>query len=118
MSYSEKTTIQISPENTTQFHGHHNHAVGMPMNRCPIPGAYALAMAIAVTVAAVLVGGVVFGIYICVVKADGDPTTYYPLKVAFWAALAGGVFAFLVMLILYAVQKSRMPVGYQGYSRW
>lgn len=80
-----------------------------------LPGIWALAIAIAVTVAAVLVGGLVFGIYICVVKADGDPTVYYPLKVAFWAGLAGGVFAFLVIIILYAVQKSQMQ-GRWGYG--
>jgi hypothetical protein len=68
---------------------------------------WALIMAVAVTVAAVLVGGLVFGIYICVVKGDNDPTVYYPLKVAFWAGLAGGVFAFLVLAIMWMVRRYR-----------
>jgi uncharacterized membrane protein len=69
------------------------------------PGAWAMALALATALGAILVGGLVFGIYILVTKTGANTVQYDSLFVGFWGALAGGLFAFIVCLIVYLVEK-------------
>jgi len=76
--------------------------------KCHFPGAGCLVIALAVVLAAVIVGGLVFGIWICVNKADSDPTTFDAWKVGFYGAVAAGGLVFIIAVIVYCVYK------YQG----
>lgn len=81
---------------------------GMPMKpykKCPYPGVEVLMIALAVVLAAVIIGGLVFGIWICVNKANNDPTTFEAWKVGFYGAVAAGGLVFVISVIVYCVWK-------------
>lgn len=81
-------------------------AQGMkPYKKGTWPGLGALVIALAVVLAAVIVGGLVFGIWICVNKANNDPTTFEAWKNGFYGAVAAGGLVFVIAVIVYCVWK-------------